>query len=117
MGSFHGPGEGLGGAEEGLLLGGGPRSHNGKCLRFRTDAELGKRTPSHDRVLDGETPAKEIGVGRSATREVAFGGRLGNVAAHLGRITLVGARESNTGDDGDKGSQGWEKGEEPHSGV
>jgi len=95
----------------------GPWIWKPQCLRFRIDTELGKRTPSHDRVVDGEIPAKEIGVGRSATREVALSVRLGDdIAAHLGRcaVTVV-ARESTTSDDSDEGSQDLEKGEEPHS--
>jgi hypothetical protein len=47
------------------------------------------------------------------TGEVALGGQLREFASNL-ESTVVLARESSTGDGGDKGSQGWDEGENPH---
>ena len=77
-------------------------------------------TASNDRVLEWETPTKELGVGQSTdgtrealAREVALGGRLDNVASHLGRA-VARARENGTRDGGGEGGPDWNEGKNPH---
>ena len=78
-----------------------------------------KRTTSNDRVLEWETPTKELGVCQSTdgtrealAREVPLGARLNNVASRLG--CAVRARERSTRDGGGEGGQDWDEGEDPH---
>ena len=84
---------------------------------------INKRTALHDRVLEWETPAEELGVGQSVNgarrmfKKIALGGQtsdftsaLESAAGHDGR---TGARS--TRNSGDEGNQGWDEGENPHS--
>jgi hypothetical protein len=79
-----------------------------------------KRTTSNDRVLEWETPTKELGVGQSTdgarealVREVALGARLNNVTSPLG-CTVARTRERSTRDGGGEGGQDRDEGENPH---
>ena len=73
------------------------------------------RTASHDWILKWQTPLKERSVGQSANSagglpEVTLGHRL---APHLGSAVIT--RKGNAGDEGGKGSQGGDEGEDSHS--
>lgn len=75
-----------------------------------------ERTTSEDRALERKTPTKELSIGQSVTvtrgmgKEVALGSHM-SVASHFGRAAISGSSR----DGGDKGSQSWDQGKEPHN--
>jgi len=80
--------------------------------------DCAKRTTSHNRALEWETPTKELGVGQIGdgargmlAREIAL---CGDTASHL-VPAVIDTGESSACDGGGEGSQGGDEGEEPHS--
>ena len=82
-----------------------------------------KRTASHDRVLEWETPAKKRRVGQPVNgaggklKKIALGSRLSNFTSNLvSTVAICGVSGGrSTCDGGDEDSQGWNEGENPHS--